>query len=229
MIKQTHEMPDIPAALRRQTNAKGVTLSAGVVATGARTAKKTPQVEAIPGTAPLGIVAKSKAARKDSLDQTAKLATRAAAKVVKEAAPKSERVAKARLPKAPKLPKQTKTTAEPALGPDGQPLEKVSRSIVPMKFKARYAANAGTCGDDMALELKAATTTRNADKREVLDVEALWAIAKANTIDVAKYVDLNNGQKRMNVGNKLRGRLAAGEDVIIGKRKFKAEDFQPRH
>jgi hypothetical protein len=190
----------IPAFLKRETNAKGVTLSAGpVTATAAKVTK-----------VPTGMTAKKLAAQE--------------AKAAKVAAPKPEKPVK-----AAKAPKSTPVTAEPALGSDGQPLEKVSRSIVPMKFKARYAKNAGTCGDDMALELKAATTTRNADKREVLDTEALWAIAKANGLDVAKYVDLNNGQKRMNVGNKLRGLLAAGTDVVVGTRQFKAEDFMPKH
>jgi hypothetical protein len=190
----------IPDFLKRSTNAKGVTLSAGVVATGAKVEPK-----------PLS----KKAQRKADAE---------VARKAKEAAP----VVTAPVVTAPVAPKSTPTTAAPAVGPDGQPLEKVKRSIVPMKFKARYAAHGGTCGDDMALELKAATTTRNADKREVLDVEALWAIAKVNEIDVSKYVSLNNGQKRMNVGNKLRGKLAAGADVVIGTRTFKAEDFVPK-
>ena len=159
-----------------------------------------------------------------------------AAKPVTVKAAKTPKAPKAAKPvKEPKAapveakPLSTPTTAAPALNPDGTPIEKVKRSIVPMKFKERYKSHGGTCGDDMALELKAATTTRNADKREVLDVKALWAIAKLNGIDVAKYVDLNNGQKRMNVGNKLRGKLAAGEDVVIGARQFKAEDFVPKH
>lgn len=196
--------PDaIPAVLKRTTNDKGVTLSAGpaVVATGKKTEPKVTKVET-------GMTAKK------------------AVKVAKATEPKAAKPAKA--PKAAKPPKSTPVTAAPALGPDGQPLEVVKRSIVPMRFKAKYKEHGGTCGDDMALELKAATTTRNADKREALDVEALWAIAKANAIDVSKYVGLNNGQKRMNVGNKLRGKLANGDDVVIGKRRFKAEDYEPR-
>jgi len=210
MTKQVAKTIDteIPAFLRR-TNEKGVTLSAGpaVATSGAKTEPKADEPKPI----------SKKAQRK--LDAEAKRAAKVAA--VAEAATKE-------LLETGTLAKSTPTTAAPALDVDGQPLEKVRRSIVPMKFKARYAAHGGTCGDDMALELKAATTTRNADKREVLDVEALWAIAKVNEIDVAKYVDLNNGQKRMNVGNKLRGKLAAGADVVIGTRTFKAEDFVPK-
>lgn len=112
--------------------------------------------------------------------------------------------------------------------PEGEQ-PKVRRSIVPGKFKDKYKAHGGSCGDDMALELKAATTTRNADKREVLDIPALKVIAAANGLDgvldgyIAKA--LNNGQLRMNIGNRLRGLLKAGTDVTIGKRLFKAEDM----
>lgn len=190
--------------LNTTTNSKGVTLSAGETTQPKPTRKDR---RAAASTKTKGV--------KADIPETDK--------PVKVAKPATVKAAK-----TPKLPKATPVTAEPALGPDGQPLEKVRRSIVPMKFKERYSKTGGTCGDDMALELKAATTTRNADKREVLDVEALWAIAKANAIDVAKYVDLNNGQKRMNVGNKLRGKLAQGADVVIGKRTFKAEDWEPR-
>ena len=87
------------------------------------------------------------------------------------------------------------------------------------------AKHGGTCGDDMALELKAATTMLNADKRETLDLAALKAIAAENGIDTAKYEGMNNGQWRMNIGNKLRGALKGGKDVTIGKRTFKAEDM----
>lgn len=192
---------DLPAALRRTTNTKGVTLSAGpvaqpVVATGAKTAPK-----------------RDRKAPRTTLAKEVKAAP----------APKAAKAAKA--------PKTAKVVEQPVIDPaTGLPIEKVRRSIVPMKFKARYSKHNGTCGDDMANELKAATTTRNADKREVLDVEALWSIARANGLEasIAKYVALNNGQKRMNVGNKLRGLLNQGTDVVIGKRRFKAEDHTPK-
>lgn len=177
---------DIPAALRRTTNDKGITLSAGIERPATVTAAKAP--------------AKPKAAAKAA--------------------------------KAPAKPKATKPAKAEAAPADGeQPA--VKRSIVPKSFKDKYAKHGGTCGDDMALELKAATTTQNADKRDCLDLEALRAIASQNGLDgvldgyIAKA--LNNGQLRMNIGNKLRGLLKAGTDVTIGtgknKRVFKAEDM----
>lgn len=94
------------------------------------------------------------------------------------------------------------------------------RSIVPKKFKAIYAAHDGTNGDKLAAALKLATTTKNEDGRECLDEPALAKIAKENGVDYAAYKHLNNGQKRMNVGNKLRGMLKGGERVQIGKQVF---------
>ena len=50
-------------------------------------------------------------------------------------------------------------------------------------------------------------------------------LAAENGIDTARYEGLNNGQWRMNIGNKLRGALKGGKDVTIGKRTFRAEDM----
>jgi hypothetical protein len=211
----TNDIGDIPAALRR-TNDKGVTLvdtSATATGTKPSSTMTTSDLRA----KEKADKAAAKALAKEAADKAkaAKQAEREAARAAKEEAKRLEAVAKS----------GTLVTDQPAVGADGQPLEKVKRSIVPAKFKDRYKAHGGTCGDDMALELKAATTTRNSDKREVLDIDALRAIAGANGIDFAKYETMNNGQKRMNVGNKLRGLLKAGKDVVVGTRVFKAEDM----
>lgn len=102
----------------------------------------------------------------------------------------------------------------------GDKKAKGPRSIVPARFKARYAQHDDTNGSKLALALKAATTTENEDGRPCLDVDALEAIAKANKIDFRPYAKMNNGQKRMNVGNKLRGLVQNGTTVVIGKQKF---------
>ena len=98
------------------------------------------------------------------------------------------------------------------------------RSIVPQTYKVRYAKHQGTCGDDMALELKAETTGAFGK----LDLPRLKEIAEQNGLDVTKYAKLNPGQWRMNVGNRLRGKLDRGEDVVVGTRRFSAEDWTPR-
>lgn len=204
---------EIPAALKRVTNDKGITLSAGVDQPVTVTAGKTE---------PKLSKKAAKAAAKEAARKAAEAALAAAPEVQPEPTPEPV-VEHAAPQEAPSTP----VTADLALNADGTPKVKVRRSIVPMKFKARYAKHGGTCGDDMATELKAATTTLNADKRESLDVDALWAIAAANGVDVERYLNLNNGQKRMNVGNKLRGLLKAGTNVTIGTRTFDAAEFEP--
>ena len=113
--------------------------------------------------------------------------------------------------KRPASKKQAKVDAKPGKNP---------RSIVPLRFKEQYAKHNDTNGDKIALTLKAATTTENKDGRPCLDVDALMAIAKVNKVDTTKYAKLNNGQLRMNLGNKLRGMLKHGNPVVIGKQTF---------
>jgi hypothetical protein len=92
-------------------------------------------------------------------------------------------------------------------------------TVVPVAYKAAYAEHNDTCGDRVALALKDATT-KVVENRSVLDVDALRKIAKDNGIDFAPYEHLNNGQKRMNVGNKLRGLVRDGEPVKIAGKTF---------
>jgi hypothetical protein len=107
----------------------------------------------------------------------------------------------------PRKAKETAATVEAAKAD-------TRRSIVPQRYKVAYAAKGGHNGDKVAKALKAATTTTNKDGRECLDLPALVAIAKENGVDFAPYAGLNNGQKRMCVGNKLRGILEAGERKV---------------
>jgi hypothetical protein len=202
----TGGIPDFLKATDRPQPAKAAALTS--------TKPVTPQVPAIPGTAPLGAKAKP--------DHTAKIKAAAEAKAAKDA---QRAAAKAVKDAAKAQAKADK--AEATEGEDGEP--SLPRSIVPASYKAAYAAHNDTCGKPMSLALKEATTHPSKEQagRVVLDVEALWAIAKANEIDTAKYVGLNNGQKRMNVYNRLVGRLNNGHDVRIGKQVFKAEHHEP--
>lgn len=94
------------------------------------------------------------------------------------------------------------------------------KSLVPVRFKAKYAATGDSCGDRVAAALKKATTTKNADGRDACDVAALKAIAEQNGIDFSAYAKLNVGQQRMNVGNRLRGMLKNEQAVTIGSQRF---------
>ena len=133
-------------------------------------------------------------------------ATTTATRKASSAKPSSKKpVASAKAPHQPS--KVVSTTANP------------SKSIVPPKYKTIYALHDGTNGDTVAVALKALETP-NADGRPTLGWDTIQEVAKANGIDVSAYAKLNNGQKRMNLGNKLRGMVKAGKPVQIGKRRI---------
>tara|TARA_X000001382_G_scaffold14966_2_gene9632 strand:- start:11702 stop:12244 length:543 start_codon:yes stop_codon:yes gene_type:complete len=88
-------------------------------------------------------------------------------------------------------------------------------------YRAKYRATGNDyCGDVVAKRLAEHLTYK-----DVNGIDGLHAIAIVNGIDMAKYSKLNNGMQRMNLGNRLRGLLRKGEDVIIGSYTIKAEDF----
>lgn len=65
-------------------------------------------------------------------------------------------------------------------------------------LRGKYGKDAN-CGDDVAAALKGA------------DLDALTAFAASKGLDVEKYAGLNNGQRRMNIGNRLRNLVKKGE------------------
>lgn len=128
---------------------------------------------------------------------------------------------------APAKPAKGKGKTKPAVSAATDKPAPAKRSIVPASFKEKYAAHNDTCGSSLSMFLKEQTTGENKDGRECLLVDDLFAIAHANGIDTKKYVGLNNGQKRMNVYNRLVGLLNDGKDVKVGKRTFRAADHKP--
>lgn len=75
--------------------------------------------------------------------------------------------------------------------------------VVPAHYKAKYGS-AQNCGDDIAKHLVGT------------EVEFLQDVAEANGIDWNRWAHCNRGQKGMNLGNVLRGRIKRGEYVIVG-------------
>lgn len=142
----------------------------------------------------------------------------AASNKTKDAAAK---IAKAHNAKAAKPAKAKAEAADEEEGPT------LTRSIVPVRYKAVYAEHEDTCGTSLSLALKHATTGKNEDGRLALLVPELKAIAEQNGVWNAAYNGLNNGQKRMNVYNRLVGLLNKGTDVRIGKKVFRAKDWTP--
>lgn len=65
-------------------------------------------------------------------------------------------------------------------------------------LRGKYGKDAN-CGDAVADALKGA------------DLDALTEFANANGVDTDKYAHLNNGQRRMNIGNRLRNMVKKGE------------------
>ena len=94
---------------------------------------------------------------------------------------------------------------------DGE--DKVSgTSIVRPKYKTAYRPHDDTNGDGVAEAL----IEHCRDGKGQLDLHKLGAIANQNGVDLARYKHLNNGQIRMNVGNRLRSLIRNGTDVVIG-------------
>ncbi len=110
--------------------------------------------------------------------------------------------------KAPHVPSQIKST-------EANP----SKSIVPPKYKVLYLAHGGSNGDNVALALKTLETV-NEDGRPCLDWKTIQQVARDNDLDWSAWEHLNAGQKRMNLGNKLRGMIKSGKTVTIGKKKI---------
>lgn len=137
-----------------------------------------------------------------------------------ETKPAATRQAKVSAPKQPKA-RKGKVVASAHKPADIVATEdNPQKSIVPVKFKTKYAAHGGSNGDRISLALKAATETRDANGRVSVDHAALAKIAEANGIDFSAYKKLNPGQQRMNVGNRLRGMLRNEKPVTIGKQRF---------
>lgn len=104
----------------------------------------------------------------------------------------------------------------PALVPEHAIEQKpISRSIIKSKYKDRYKKNGFSCGDDIANELgEYCKVIRNS--RLVVDVAKLKAVAVKNEVWRDSYSNLNVGQQRMTIGNRLRVRFQAGDVVDIG-------------
>lgn len=101
--------------------------------------------------------------------------------------------------------------------------EKEESSIVRGRYKKEYGKPAH-CGDEMALAFAGFVQ----DEEGGLDLGKLAQVAGANGVDLKRWSHLNNGQKRMNLGNVLRGLIRKGTDVKVGSKTFKGEKVEPK-
>ena len=84
------------------------------------------------------------------------------------------------------------------------------------KFAKKYGRS-GTCGDDVAKELASYLTDEDTGR---LDEVHYQQVADNNSVAVNKWKSLNNGQRRMLLGNVLRGMIRRGGVVRIGDKVF---------
>ena len=112
--------------------------------------------------------------------------------------------------------------------------EPTPRSIVPEIYRAKYRElkAVGGSGQDnndafaswMREKFFKVVITGAGREAVVLDADALFAFAAENGIDGTRYAHLNNGQKRMNVGNACRALIKKGYQIVChGKVVFKGE------
>lgn len=87
-------------------------------------------------------------------------------------------------------------------------------NIVPIKYRLRYGSEQH-CGDQMAQVLKQAVTAQDAEGKDFCSEPVLIQIADQNGVDYTKWAHLNIGQRRMNLGNVLRGKLNRGQEVRV--------------
>ena len=109
----------------------------------------------------------------------------------------------------------TKVAPEKNTAPEATDEQKVTKSVVPSKYKPKYG-KAGSVNDEIANALRDLVHMKDG-----IDLAALTKEAKANGIDLAeRWPGKNIGMLRMNLGNVLRGKVKRGEYVVIGDTKF---------
>ena len=175
------------------------------------------QTEKLQDAKPVAVEVKS-----DKPQPMSKKAKRQAKAEARKAAKQPQTTEQAAAKLAALLPAQPAPVAETA--PHAVPeVERVKtpRSVVPGKYKSAYAAHDNTCGDDIGVTLKEFTFRQDGEGRDSIDLELLAQVAADNAVDMSKYAGLNNGMKRMNLSNKLRGMHRHGKNVKIGQKVIK--------
>lgn len=100
----------------------------------------------------------------------------------------------------------------PVPRPEGLDDEGDGRSIVKRQYRVRYHPFHDTNGDDIATQLRIYLYDKDENGTVCISRARLELFAKANGFWSDGYATLNNGQVRMNVGNRLRARLRKKPD-----------------
>lgn len=104
----------------------------------------------------------------------------------------------------------------------GTPLKVIKGSIIKSKYKERYKKHGMSCGDLIASELTLYVMVLDQGKAR-LDLKKLREVAEINMVWKDRYIHLNPGQQRMTIGNCLRQKYAAGDQIDIGGAPFQME------
>jgi hypothetical protein len=113
---------------------------------------------------------------------------------------------------AVKAAKPAKKPVEPE--PEEGEEEKKTSSIIKAKYKDKYKPTDMTCGDDLATQIREHIVEYSTDgKTEVVNKTKLKKFAQANGCWDPRYENLNVGQQRMNIGNRLRAKVRKGHEV----------------
>lgn len=118
----------------------------------------------------------------------------------------TKRVAKAKSPKK---------NAKPAeILPLEKPAPRVG-NVINKDWKAKAKTAGGGNGDKLDIEM------RNAWLGAETPEAAFLALCDENGVDSGRWMHLNHGMRRMNLGNVLRGMLGRGEKVSIRGKSIK--------
>lgn len=116
---------------------------------------------------------------------------------------------------------------DPEEGADEEADEKSNG--VPQKYKQKYLLNEDpdSCSDEVAHAFKEAVTGLNEKGKPAVDLEKLSQVAEDNGL-LERYEGyvakgMNNGMKRMNIGNVIRAMVKRGEAVTIGNKTWEAK------
>ena len=100
---------------------------------------------------------------------------------------------------------------------DDEEGEEGGKSIVKRVYKTKYRPHHMTCGDELSGLISAHVIDKdNEDGEPRVNRERLVRFAKLNGCWDERYVRLNVGQVRMNVGNRLRAKVRKGHEIIWG-------------
>lgn len=89
-------------------------------------------------------------------------------------------------------------------------------SVVKRVYKTRYKPHKAKCGDEISKLISAHVMSKDPEtKKMVMDQPKLARFAKANGCWDPNYLKLNGGMQRMNIANRIRGKVRRDKHEIV--------------